>query len=343
VTIRVGIVGFGYSGRVLHAPLILASGLRISAIVSRQRKELGVQMPDVAVYGSLPEMLESGTTDLVVIATPNSLHVEQATAALRAGCHVLIDKPAALHSSELEPLIDLAAVSGRQAAVFQNRRWDGDFLTIKRLLQNNTLGSINAFHMRWDRFRPDVAARWRERIDGGGGVLLDLGPHMVDQVLQLFGRPDWLQASIGAQRQRAVTDDSFEILMGKGPLLITLGVSSLAAAATCRYVVHGSRGSFVKSGLDVQERQLRDGVNPQAVSFGHEPQAQWGQWTMGSSDTTAAVETERGCWVQLYRLLTRSIESLGPVPVSLEEARDVMQVLEAARLSSTTGRRVTLS
>jgi scyllo-inositol 2-dehydrogenase (NADP+) len=341
MSVRVGIVGFGFAGRILHAPLIRASGMQISAIVTSRPTEVGNDFRDVAVFNSIAAMLDSGTADLAVIATPNHLHVEQASAALAAGCHVVIDKPPAVHSSQLEPLIEIAVHRNAKVAVFHNRRWDSDFLTLKRLSRTQTLGEINAFHMRWDRFRPKVVARWREQR-GGGGVLLDLGSHMIDQVLQLFGRPDWVQASVFAQRQGAVVDDGVEILMAKGELVVTLGISSLAAAPTNRYIVHGSRGSFVKSGLDVQEQQLRDGLDPRDVEFGREPLDQMGTLIPASGGFAKTEEGATGCWIEFYHLMRRSIEHRSPVPVSLEEARDVMLILEAALASSNAGRRVHL-
>jgi scyllo-inositol 2-dehydrogenase (NADP+) len=324
--------------------------MRVKAIVTSRPSQARSICPDARIFGGLSEMLESHDLDLVVIATPNHLHVTQATASLLAGCHVVIDKPAALDTLQVDELISIAKSCDRKISVFHNRRWDSDFLTLERLLKANTLGVISAFETRWDRFRPQVAVRWRENRDSGGGILLDLGTHLVDQALRLFGRPHWVQASVVAQRSHATVDDAFEILMMKGTLLIKLGVSSLAPAPAPRYRVHGSQGTFLKAGLDVQEQQLRDGRDPLAVDFGCESHSHWGTITAANSGAgttanaaaTESVASERGCWLEYYRLMRASIESGGPVPVSLEEARETIGILDAARQSSAEGRRIDL-
>lgn len=340
MAIRVGVVGFGYAGRMLHAPLIRASGLDLSAIVTSRPGELGPDYSDVPVFASLTDMLRHGSTELVVIATPNHLHAPQAAVALEAGRNVLIDKPPALNSSEIRSLIDLAHRSGKKIGVFFNRRLDSDFLTIRRLFEARSLGRVNAFHMRWDRFRPKLTGRWRDSMESGGGLLLDLGSHMVDQAIQLFGFPHWVQAFVTAQREGATTDDAFEIQMGRDRLVMTLGVSSLAAAATDRYVIHGSEGSFVKPAIDIQEQQLREDLNPQDPEFGCEPPDHWGRLTLAETNRPEPLKSERGCWLEHYNQMRRSIEFDEAVPVSLAETLDVMRVIEAARQSSLTGKRV---
>jgi scyllo-inositol 2-dehydrogenase (NADP+) len=341
MTLNVGIVGFGVSGRTFHAPLIRAAGMRVTAIVAR-RSNPGAGSAEVQWFSDIADLLSEAAVDLVVIATPNHLHVEQASAALRAGRHVVIDKPAALTASHLDTLFELERLSDRKVAVFHNRRWDSDFLTLQRLLKARELGEVSAFYMRWDRFRPQITPRWREYAESGGGVLLDLGSHMVDQVLTLFGRPDWLQATIMAQRQGAIVDDAFEILMGRGPLLISLGVSSLAAESSLRYRVLGAGGSFLKRGLDVQEQQLRDSMDPLAAEYGREPSAQYGSLVPANGETTKPVPSVPGCWTDFYHQIRVSIENGAPVPVSLGAAQDVIMILDAARQSSATGTRVYL-
>jgi scyllo-inositol 2-dehydrogenase (NADP+) len=343
MNVTVGIVGFGYSGRTIHAPLIRAAGMCVRAIVSSRAEMAASACPDARVFGSLGALLESDDADLVVITTPNHLHVAQAIACLRAGRHVVIDKPAALDCAQFDELMAVAKSCDRKIAVFHNRRWDSDFLTVERLLNTQGLGEISSFESRWDRFRPQVPARWRENRDHGGGLLLDLGPHMVDQALRLFGRPHWVQASVIAQRTGATVDDAFEILMARGALLVKLGASSLAPAPAPRFRVNGIEGTFVKTGLDVQEQQLRDGGNPLTVDFGCEPASQFGTVTAAQDAATRHVTAERGCWTEFYRLVRASIESNAPVPVPLEEAREVGEVLDAARRSSSEGRRVVLS
>ncbi|MDB6086365.1 MAG: Nucleoside-diphosphate-sugar epimerase [Gammaproteobacteria bacterium] len=342
MTVTVGIVGLGFSGRTIHAPLIRAAGMRIEAVVTGHPELARMICPDARVFGDVTAMLEGSAIDLAVIATPNHLHVEQATACLRSGRHVVIDKPAAVDSRALDELIEAAATYDRKVAVFHNRRWDSDFLTAARLLQARTLGEISAFESRWDRFRPNVPARWRESRDSGGGILLDLGSHLLDQALRLFGRPRWVQAVLMAQRSGATVDDAFEILMVKDSTLIKLGASSLAAAAAPRFRVNGTQGTFLKCGLDVQEQQLRDGVDPLAIGFGDEPPVQFGTLIAAGGTGSEPVAAERGRWLEFYRLMRASIENGDPVPVSLDEVREVAEILDAARRSSSEGRRVEL-
>src|SRR5690349_3508410 len=200
MTIRAGLIGFGLAGRYFHAPLMRAAGIDIKAVVSSRAAEVREYLRDVAVLASADELIQRGDIDLVVVASPNQYHVEQASAALNAGKHVVVDKPFCPTSNEATDLAQLAEHCGRKLAVFQNRRWDADFLTLRKLIDDGRLGEVNAFHMRWDRFRPQVTDRWRDRDEIASGVIYDLGSHMVDQVRVLFGEPEWLYANVFTQR-----------------------------------------------------------------------------------------------------------------------------------------------
>jgi scyllo-inositol 2-dehydrogenase (NADP+) len=227
--------------------------------------------------------------------------------------------------------------------VFHNRRWDSDFLTLSRLLAERRLGEIAAFHARWDRYRPQVEDRWRERAAPGTGMFYDLGSHLIDQTLCLFGMPDWIQADVFAQRVGAQADDGFELLMGKGALRISLGGSSLAAANRFRYRVLGTQATFTKSGRDPQEQRLRNGVEPSTPGFGDEPASDYGRLTHGNTDRIEIVRSEPGRWLTFYEAMRRSIENNAPVPVTAVEARSTLLVTEAALLSSSAGRRIKLN
>jgi scyllo-inositol 2-dehydrogenase (NADP+) len=340
--ISVGLVGFGLAGRYLHAPLIAAAGLHLAAIVTRQLDEVRRCFPDARVCASLTELLAEQQIDLVVVATPNHLHATQAAEALAAGKHVVVDKPMTIRAHEADELIARASARKRVLSVFHNRRWDSDFLTLRELISSGRLGEPSAFQMRWDRFRPEVRERWRERAEAGGGVLYDLAPHLIDQALTLFGWPDWVQADVFAQRDRAATDDAFEILMARGSLRISLGASSLAPDGSLRYRVHGTRASFIKSGLDVQESQLLNGHDPLAVDFGMEPEQQWGR-LVNADGSSEIVPSARGSWLEFYRAMGRSIESGEPPPVPASQARDVLRVIEAVLRSSQERRRIELA
>jgi len=337
----VGLIGFGLAGRYFHAPLLQAAGFEIRAVVSRQRDAVGSLLPQALVLESDAELLARDDIDLVVIATPNDLHAPQARAALESGKHVVVDKPMCLHAEEADALIARARARGRVLTAFQNRRWDADFLTLRALIASGRLGELNAFHARWDRFRPNVVGRWREH-GPGGGVLYDLGAHLIDQMLCLFGTPDWLQADVFTQRAGATAADGFEILLGRGSARITLGVSTLAADGGPRYRVHGARGSYLKSGLDVQEPQLRSGMQPDDAAFGLEPEHQWGTFVDGASGEREIVPSLRGQWVAFYSQVRAAIENGAPVPVAAEEAREVIRIVEAAMRSAQTGQRVAL-
>jgi len=336
----VGLVGFGFSARVLHLPLILSSGMSIVGVVTRQHAAVREALPSAQVLPDIESLLALERLDLVVIATPNHLHHAQGLAALEQGKHVVIDKPLALTVSEADALIGAAARHGCKLAVFQNRRWDSDFLTIQRLVNQNLLGPLSAFEARWDRYRPLVPDRWREHTQYGGGLLYDLGAHLIDQALCLFGMPDWLQADVFAQRETAVADDGFEIRMAKGNVRISLGAGSLVADHALRYRVHGLKASYRKSGLDVQERQLRAGMLPSDAAFGVEPPEHWGQLVHGETAGCETVVAERGRWREFYDAMRRSIEQDAAVPVCGSEARRVLMIIEAARRSSDSGHRV---
>lgn len=340
--IRVGLIGFGLAGRYFHAPLIRAAGMELGAVVTSRADQVREIAPEAVVLNSAQVLIERDDVDLIVIATPNSMHFEQASAALRAGKHVVVDKPLCVATARASALIELADANHLRLAVFQNRRWDSDFLTVQKLLREDRLGAINAFHARWDRFRPVVADRWRERDEAGAGVLHDLGSHLIDQALFLFGRPDWVQGDVFTQRTGGEANDGFEILMAKGALRITLGVSSITADGGWRYRIHGSRGSFLKSGLDPQEPQLRAGMLPDAPEFGYEPTEQWGKLIEGTEGSSQTIASERGSWTAFYDGVRRSLESDEPAPVPAWQARETLEVIEAALTSSATGRRVAM-
>jgi scyllo-inositol 2-dehydrogenase (NADP+) len=339
--LQAGLIGFGLAGRYFHAPLIQAAGIRIAAVVSGRAEIVRDVLPDATVLATSEALLDHAGIDLVVIASPNTLHAPQATAALRAGKHVVIDKPLCPTAAEARQLSQLAAQCKRTLTVFHNRRWDSDFLTLQRLVATGRLGETNAFHARWDRYRPQVADRWRERIEPGAGVLYDLGSHLIDQALVLFGRPDWVQADVFTQRPGGIVDDGFELLLGKDRLRITLGVSSLASDGGWRYRVHGSRASFLKGGLDPQESQLRGGMQPLDASFGIEPAGQWGRLVQGDG-TEERVASERGDWTGFYAKVRSSIEHGTAPPVAADDACATIEIIEAALASSSTGRRIAL-
>lgn len=322
--IKVGLAGYGLAGSVFHAPLIRACDrMDLSAIWTSRDVPERVSSADALIEQS----------ELVIVATPNRTHFEIAGAALQAGRHVVIDKPFAVTEGEADALIDLAAREERLLTVFHNRRWDSDFLTLRKLLPE--LGEISLFEAHWDRFRPAIKQGWREVASPGAGLLNDLGPHMIDQALVLFGRPDAVSADIQAQRPDAEVDDYFDVTLHYGRGRFSVRSSSLIAAPRPRFSVHGLRGSFVKFGLDPQEAQLKASTDPRHAGFGVDRE----DGTFTSPDGShRTIATERGDYIAFYDAVAAAILDGAPVPVDPADARTGLMVIDLARQSSASGR-----
>ena len=272
--IGVALIGYGYAGRVFHAPLIRATpGLELAIISSSRPERVRADLPGIPVVSSPEEACALPSVELVVIATPNDTHVPIATMALRAGKHVVVEKPMAPTLEGAREIAALAQSLDRVLAVFQNRRWDGDFLALTDLLTSSALGDVTHFESHFDRYRPIVRDRWRERAGVGSGVWYDLGPHLVDQVLQLFGLPDRVMAAMAAQRAGAQSDDWAHVVLEYSRLRVILHASMLVAAPLPRFIVHGTTASWIKYGLDAQERQLNAVFTPDAVGKRPGPRA----------------------------------------------------------------------
>lgn len=324
--IKVGLIGYGLAGAVFHEPLIRAcERLELSGVLTSRDHSLKV--------GSLDELL--ARTDLVVIASPNQTHFQLAMAALRKGRHVVVDKPFTLTSDEAEELIRLASAQGRLLSAFHNRRWDGDFLTVQRIIDD--VGDVFLFEANWDRFRPSIKRGWREEPAPGGGLLSDLGPHLFDQALVLFGIPEAIDADIEVQRQFAKVDDYFEIILHYGRMRACLRSSSLIADPRPRFAVHGTNGSFVKHGLDPQEAQLKAGIRPGDESFGIGGRD--GTLVLGD-ERAKCIPTERGNYLAFYQGIAAAILEGAPAPVSPEDALDGLLLIDLARRAAALGQRL---
>jgi scyllo-inositol 2-dehydrogenase (NADP+) len=327
--IRVGLVGYGLAGATFHAPLIRAcSRMQLSGVMTS--RDVPDAVPDL---GGLFDR-----ADLIVIASPNATHFEIAKAALEAGKHVVVDKPFTVTVAEADGLIGLAESRGLKLTVFHNRRWDGDFLTVRRVLPE--LGKIMLYHAHWDRFRPGLRNGWKEVANGATGVLIDLGPHLIDQALQLFGMPDALTADIGTQRSGGSIDDYFELTLHYGAMRAVLGCSTLVADSRPRFAIHGVDGSFVKHGLDTQEAALKNDAEPLSRDFGTDTNDGLLTTATGNHRT---VETERGRYIGFYEAVADALIDNLPLPVAAEEARNVMEIIALARISAREGRRITLA
>lgn len=339
--IRVGLIGYGYAGRTFHAPLIRSvPGLDLRLIGSRDPARVAADLPGVAVSADPYGVATSDAADLVVIASPNDTHAPLAQAALAAGKHVVVDKPFTLALAEARALRAEAKRRGRLLAVFHNRRWDSDFLTLRAAIADGVIGPVRHCESRFDRFRPQVRDRWREGAGPGGGIWYDLGPHLLDQALILFGLPDRVTASLARLRPGARSDDWAHVVLAYPDLRVVLQASMLVAGGSPRFLAHGEAGSLIKHGADRQEQQLLAGLAPGAPGWGADPDS------LEIHDGTGRV-THRpalaGDQRRFYRGVAETIARGSIDGTSALEAVRVMACLEAALTSARTGASVGLS
>lgn len=337
--LNVALVGYGFVGRVFHAPLISAvDGITLHSVVSSKPDVVHADWPNARVRPDLLGVLADPAVDLVVLATPNVLHAEQARAALDAGKHVVVDKPFTVTLDEAERVAAHAQRAGRLLSVFHNRRWDSDFLTLRAVIADGSLGNVTHFESHFDRFRPEVRDRWRERAGPGAGLWFDLGPHLLDQALQLFGPPLGIVADLAIQREGGETDDYFHVVLRYHRLRVVLHAATLVPANDLRFAVHGTRGSFVKSGLDAQEEALKAGRVPGSGDWGVDPRPGTLTLVLGGATSTRMVPGEPGDYRRYYANLRAAIAGTGENPVSAAEGVAVMRLLEAGA-ESARGRR----
>ncbi len=345
-TIQVGLVGFGIAGRYFHAPVINAvSGLRLAAIVQRSGNTAAETCPDLHVVRSVEDLLAIDEIGLVVVATPNTTHAVIARRCLEAGRHVIIDKPIATTSSEAGPLIELARQAGRLLGVYHNRRWDGDFLTIRRLLADGACGRPVMFESHFDRYRPGLRpAAWRERAEPGSGVLFNLGSHLVDQAVALFGLPEAVTADVRLEREGAAADDAFDVMLHYPQMRALLRGTMLACQPGPRFVLHGTDGTYVKHHVDPQEERLKGGETAGAAGWGEEPPERWGVLTRCPHGEVIRepVATEAGDYRRYYENIRDAIHGRATLAVTPEQALDVVRLLEVAQESSRHRRTLTV-
>ncbi|HEV2130472.1 MAG TPA: Gfo/Idh/MocA family oxidoreductase, partial [Longimicrobiaceae bacterium] len=268
-------------------------------------------------------------------------HYPLARSALEAGKHVVVEKPFVVHTAEADELLRLAAERERILSVYHNRRWDGDCQTVEQLIESGILGRVATYESHFDRYRPQVRDRWRERDEPGSGALYDLGSHLIDKALHLFGLPETVLADVGAQRSGAVTDDYFHLLLGYGEeLRVILHSGALVRQPAFRFAIHGDRGSFLKRGLDPQEDQLKQGVRPGDPEWGVELEAQHGELVteIEGLPVHARIETLAGSYEAFYEGIGRAILEGVPPPVAALDARNTIAVIEDALQSSREGR-----
>lgn len=334
--IRVGIVGYGFSARTFHVPFLAVSEqLALTAVSSSHPDVVHSELPAVEVFPTADELFARGRTDLVIITAPNQAHFELARRALQAGIHVVLEKPMVTSLAEAETLFALAEARSRLLTVYQNRRWDGDFLTLRQLLAQDALGEVRYFESHFDRYRPVVQRRWREQAGPASGLWWDLGPHLVDQALCLFGMPQAVTARLLTTREDAETTDFFHVQLHYPRSEVVLHASSLSAGPNRRFLVEGDKASFSKFGLDPQEGQLRAGVRPGTAGFGSEPNDAHG--VLHDAAGERRIRTETGNYLRFFTAMAASINDGAAVPVSKADALGLVSILEAAEESQASG------
>jgi scyllo-inositol 2-dehydrogenase (NADP+) len=344
--VRVGLIGFGLAGQAFHAPVIRGvPGMELACILERHGSNAKTKYPEVRVARTLDEMLSDKTIGLCVVATPNDSHYSYTKACLEAGRDVVVDKPFTPTMAEAEQLVRLAAERGRLITVYQDRRWDGAFLTVKKLVSSGALGTVAEYESRFDRFRLETKpSAWREQAEfPAAGVLWDLGPHLIDGALVLFGEPETIYASALCQREASKIDDAFDVILQYPRTRATLRARIIAYAPSHHLLLHGTKGSFIKYGMDPQEEILRSPNCPDGLDWG----ANWGletkeHWGTVSrvGETPRRVETERGDYRGFYANVRDAIEKRSPLDVTPEQALRTMRALLLAHKSSREGRSV---
>lgn len=336
--IDVGLIGFGFAGRTFHAPVIRAvAGLRLGAILQRKGNDAANAYPDVRIAHTLEELLASGSIQLVVIATPNTSHFDLARQCLLAGRHVVVDKPFTTSYAEAAELVALAEKCGRLLSVYHNRRFDGDFKTLRHLIATQALGRIVLYESRYDRYRLQLRpGAWRELPGAGNGVFFDLGPHLIDQALALFGAPEAVSADVRIERDGAVVDDAFDVTLRYPRLRVLLRATMLASKPAPHFLIHGASGSYVKYGLDPQENALKRGELPGGPGWGKEPPEAWGTLSQveGETVTERLVPTGTGDYREYYENVRDAILGKAKLEVTPQGALSVMRILELAQQSS---------
>jgi scyllo-inositol 2-dehydrogenase (NADP+) len=353
--IRTAVLGYGFAGRIFHSPFISAvPGLELSAIMQRHGDTAAVEYPNARILRSVDEVFSNPAIDLIVVATPNQTHFELARGALLAGKHVVIDKPFTATSAEARELIMLATQQRKVLAPFHNRRFDGDFLTVHKIIANDRLGRVTQVVSRYDRYRPSQRANtWKEAGGRATGLLFDLGPHLLDQALARYGAPKQITASVRSDRDVTAIDDAFDIVLdfmlpnGRN-LRYECHATMLAAEPTARFRVHGTLGSYLKFGLDPQEAALGAGSRPPQLGSPEpwlpEQEAAWGTLTLASNPAEpgqlerSKLATETGDYRRFYENVRDAIRGDAPLAISAEDGYCTIRLLEMAIQSSSEDR-----
>ncbi|WP_106767351.1 oxidoreductase [Paenibacillus faecalis] len=333
MTIQVGIIGYGLSGSTFHAPFLAnLPDYNIYAVVSSNSDKVKKDLPRAKVVDSVNQLLLDEEISVVVVATPNATHFEYAKKAIEAGKHVVVDKPFTVTTEEADALIRLAREKEVLLTVYHNRRWDNDFLTVRNLLETKALGRLSLYQVHFNRYRPLVQHSWKERQGPGAGELYNLGSHLIDQAILLFGKPKTVWADMGAERDGSEVTDYFHLVFGYESHRVILHAGSLVRQAGPRFELHGDKGSFLKYGLDPQEAQLKQGMLPGDTGWGEDHPDQYGELVTELSGLTVQgeIETLPGRYQAFYQGLAEAILEGAEVPVKPEDARDTISMIEYA-------------
>ncbi|MBD2755447.1 Gfo/Idh/MocA family oxidoreductase [Spirosoma sp. BT704] len=342
--IQVGLVGFGLSGRYFHSPFLSVNPrFHLKKIASSRPEAVRQFDPSIDWVATADELFADESIDLVFICSPNETHVDYARKALEHGKNVVVEKPFALSEREAVELLELAQRKGLLATAYQNRRWDSDFLTIKRLLAESALGTLIDYECRYDRYSPvpPDSQSWKEQPGAGRGNLYNLGPHLLDQALQLFGKPDTVQATVRIIRPNSHVPDYFDIKLGYADKIVRLESSLMTYHNQLRYSLHGSEGSFIKGGLDAQEERLRVNQLPDQANWGAEPEDRWG--TLYRNGQANVIESDPGNYTPFYDNLYEAIVNGAEPAVTPADIQQLARVIDLAQESSQTQRTLAFS
>jgi scyllo-inositol 2-dehydrogenase (NADP+) len=330
--IKTGICSYGMSGKLFHAPFINhVGGFELYAVCERSKKEIQQKYPGVISYDSIDELFDDKNIGLMIINTPNYTHFDYARKALLAGKHIVVEKPFCNNTLECDELIRIAEENKKIISVYQNRRWDSDFKTVRKVVEEKLLGTIVEAEFHFDRYDESLSYKLHKETPGpGAGIFYDLGPHLIDQALQLFGMPDAVFADITAFREISKVDDYMEIILIYDRLRVRLKSGYLVKEPVPSFVIHGTKGSFHKSRADVQENMLKLDIPPSTPDWGIEPMSEEGllHTTINGETVRKKVPTEKGDYTEYYRLLYEALRNGAPVPVTAEDARKVIHIID---------------
>nr|WP_320057833.1 Gfo/Idh/MocA family oxidoreductase [uncultured Bacteroides sp.] len=338
IQINTALLSFGMSGRVFHAPFLhLHEGFHLTGAWERSQKKIREIYPDVQSYDSLEAILKDDSIDLVIVNTPTYTHFDYASQALQAGKNVVVEKAFTTTVAEAETLKALAMQHHKQIAVFQNRRWDSDFQTVKQVIDSRILGELNEMEIHYERYNMQLSPKkHKEDPNAGAGILKDLGPHAIDQALYLFGMPQAVFADVRITRPTSLVDDYFDILLYYPSFRVRVKGGYIVKEPLPAYIIHGTKGSFLKSRADVQEANLQKGLSPNIASWGTEPESEKGLINYEKNGTTirTKIQTLQGNYMEFYNGVYSALTQNSPMPVTVDDGIRVMRIIESAFRSS---------